>query len=383
MESRYHLDLAAVEQQFDSAIAAPKCHRCGCFASTLNSLARTEGLPSSITALIERARAVVEPEKYECLGCDVCYPAVAANLLAEALPGVLPEAALCPTDAPEVRSGWPPLPGHYSVVRYGGSVAVCTLNSDSLFQELARRRPEGLAIAGTLHTENLGIERIIRNITTNPNIRFLILCGEDTQRLVGHLPGRAFESLFANGIDDKMRIVGAPSKRPYLKNVSVAQVDSFKAQVELVSMIGEQDPARVEEAIAECHGKAPPAFDGEAMFEGPTTVHAKEPQFFKADPAGYVVVYPDRQRKEVVVEHYSNVGVLDCIIAGTTPVALYYEIIKRGLVSQLDHAAYLGRELATAQRALETGTDYVQDAAPGVEAVDPSAACGPSCTTCH
>lgn len=383
MESRTDLDLASVETQLQSAIDTPKCHRCGCFASTLTGLANAKDIPSGIKALLERGHSVVEPPKYECLGCEVCYPAVAANLLAEVLPDAISELALCPTEAPEERSGWPPLPGHFVVVRYSGSVAVCTLNSDALSKDLARRRPEGLAIAGTLHTENLGIERIIRNVTANPNIRFLILCGEDTHRLVGHLPGRAFESLFANGVDGQMRIIGAPSKRPYLNNVSLAQVESFRAQVELVSMIGEQIVDRIEAAVTDCHGKARPAFAVEDSFEGLTTVHAMEPQLFKADPAGYCVVYPDQPRKELVVEHYSNAGVLSCIVAGTTPVAVYYEIIKRGLVSQLDHAAYLGRELASAQRALDTGVDYVQDAAPGVEASTAAADCGPGCKTCH
>jgi len=40
-----------------------------------------------------------------------------------------------------------------------------------------------------MHTENLGIERLITNILANPEIRFLILCGEDTQKAVGHLLG--------------------------------------------------------------------------------------------------------------------------------------------------------------------------------------------------
>jgi tetrahydromethanopterin S-methyltransferase subunit A len=58
-------------------------------------------------------------------------------------------------------------------------VAVCTLNSEDVARRLKDRVPDGLAIVGTLHTENLGIERIIRNTLANPNIRFLILCGQD------------------------------------------------------------------------------------------------------------------------------------------------------------------------------------------------------------
>ena len=38
--------------------------------------------------------------------------------------------------------------------------------------------------------------------------------------------------------------------------------------------------------------------------------------------------------------------------------------IERVLLTRLDHAAYLGRELARAEHALSSGEAYVQDAAP-------------------
>ena len=38
--------------------------------------------------------------------------------------------------------------------------------------------------------------------------------------------------------------------------------------------------------------------------------------------------------------------------------------IERGLLTRLDHAAYLGRELARAEHALSSGETYAQDAAP-------------------
>jgi tetrahydromethanopterin S-methyltransferase subunit A len=39
--------------------------------------------------------------------------------------------------------------------------------------------------------------------------------------------------------------------------------------------------------------------------------------------------------------------------------------VERGFVTQLDHAAYLGRELAKAEAALSNGITYEQDAALG------------------
>ena len=135
-------------------------------------------------------------------------------------------------------------------MRYGAPVAVCTLNSEALAASLATRKPDGLAIVGTMHTENLGIERVIKNVLANPHIRFLLLCGEDTQQAVGHLPGQSLECLFRYGLDDQAKINGARGRRPVLKNVSREEVSAFLSQVELVSLIGEQDEETLVERIA-------------------------------------------------------------------------------------------------------------------------------------
>ncbi|BCG04634.1 hypothetical protein PPGU19_092020 (plasmid) [Paraburkholderia sp. PGU19] len=357
--------LSVVRDEFAKAIAATKCHRCGCLRRTIEALEKATPVVVELVPVLDNARRVLVPQKYECLGCEICFPARAANAFAEAFPQAPPEAALCPVEAPEERSGWPPLPGDYSVVRYGASVAVCTLNSESLAKELAHSAPDGLAIAGTMHTENLGIERVIRNVLANSNIRFLVLCGEDSRQSIGHLPGQSMESLFANGLDDKQRIAGAKGKRPYLKNVGPQHIRVFKEQVQLVSLIGEQDAARIGQVIVDCHAQGLPPFDGTVTDVSVKTVQAREPQFFKSDPAGFFIVYPDRRVHELVVEHYTNAGVLDCVVEGSTPTAVYAEIVKLALVSQLDHAAYLGRELSIAERCLQTSESYVQDRAPG------------------
>ena len=379
--------LGVLRDELSKAAAATKCHACGCFSQTIEALEKAAGFVRELVPIADSARQVLVAKKYDCLGCEVCFPARAVNAFSEALPDALPVAALCPAEVPTERAGWPPLPGEYSVIRYGASVAVCTLNSENLAKELAKTSPDVLALAGILHTENLGIERIIRNLLANPNIRFLVLCGDDTQQLVGHLPGQSMESLFANGIDDKQRIVGAKGKRPFLKNVTRAQVDAFKSQIQLVSMIGEQDPDRIAQRMVSLHSQNLPPFDAIGTSEpSVATVHAREPQFFKSDPAGFFVVYPDRRKKRLVVEHYTNAGVLNCVVEGSTPVAVYMEIVRRDLVSQLDHAAYLGRELANAERSLQTGEPYIQDRAPGEPlptSALPEASCGPSCATCH
>ena len=357
--------LRVVRDAFEQATAATKCHACGCLLHAIEALEQPAHGVSKLTPVLDSARRVLTPKKYDCLGCEICYPAIASNAFAEAFPDAMPEGAMCPTEAPEERHGWPPLPGEYSVVRYAASVAVCTLNSEHLAAELAKCAAEGLAIVGTMHTENLGIERVIRNVLANPNIRFLVLCGEDTRQLIGHLPGQSMESLFASGLDEKNRIVGAKGKRPFLKNVLPEQIQAFREQVQLVSMIGEQDLATITRQIVDRHSEGLPPFSGTLCNFAVETVHATEPQFYKSDPAGFFVVYPDVRTKQLVVEHYTNAGVLNCVVEGLTSTAVYAEIVKRELVSQLDHAAYLGRELATAERCLRTSDPYIQDKAPG------------------
>jgi len=75
------------------------------------------------------------------------------------------------------------------------------------------------------------------------------------------------------------------------------------------------------------------------------------------------------------------------VVEGKTPTAVCGEVVSRGLVSQLDHAAYLGRELVAAERSLQTEEPYTQDRAPGepmsTTAPESASDCGPSCTTCH
>lgn len=369
--------LQVINEQLQEAINAPKCHQCGCLQQTVEALATTEtGKSAGLADKLTEARKVFKPKRYDCLGCAVCWPAIAANAFVEAFPEAGAGLDLCPTEAPELREGWPPLPGDYMVLRSRAAVAVCTLNSAALAGTLIALAPEGLAVAGTLHTENLGIERIIKNVISNPHIRFLMLCGQDTQQAIGHLPGQSLQSLFENGVDERGRIRGARGKRPVLKNVTAEEIEAFRQQVELVPRIGEIDSAAIVEEITRLYHRDPGPAVGTVQTQSVETVQAQEPERLKLDKAGYLVVYPDARHKRLVVEHYTNPGVLDCIIEGATPAAIYAAVIERGFMTRLDHAAYLGRELARAEDSLLTGKPYVQDRAAGK--IAPVSKCGES-----
>ena len=372
-----------VSNQLVEAVGAPKCHKCGCLHKTVEALSGTEAGKNELAAILAQARSVFVPKEYDCLGCPVCYPAIAANAFVEANPDAGAGLDLCPIDEPDVRPGWPPLPGDFYVIRYGAPVAVCTLNSEALALSFANRKPDGLAIVGTMHTENLGIERVIKNVLANPHIRFLLLCGEDTQQAVGHLPGQSLQSLFRNGLDDRGRINGARGRRPFLKNVSREEISAFVSQVELISLIGEQDVEVLIKHIRAVSQNDPGVYEHPFVETVVKRIHAKDPTNLRLDKAGYFVIYPERRSHKLVVEHYTNQGLLDCMMEGNSTGALYTEAIERSLVTRLDHAAYLGCELARAEQSLLQGTQFVQDAAPGVlpgslpkSLSDTSSACG-------
>ena len=92
--------LAFAREQFGHAIVATKCHGCGCFQQTIEALEKAAPTIAGLGSVLGDARRVLVPKKYDCLGCDVCFPAVAANALAEAFPEAMPDNALCPTEAP-------------------------------------------------------------------------------------------------------------------------------------------------------------------------------------------------------------------------------------------------------------------------------------------
>ncbi len=362
--------LHLITDEIRNAIHAPKCHQCGCLHQTVEALAGTPLAETELAPILQEARSVFKPKQYDCLGCPVCFPAIAANAFSEAYPDLSAGLDLCPTEEPEQRQGWPPLAGDYHIVKYRAPVAVCALNSAMLVTALKDRAPAGLAIVGTMHTENLGIERLIQNTLANPYLRFLILCGEDTRKAIGHLPGQSLQSLFESGIDESGKIRDARGKRPFLKNVSASQVHVFLKQIEVLPLIGEENPDTVCASIEQLRRRDPGPFAGAPAETGIPTIQASEPERLILDKAGYFVVYPEPRRMRLVLEHYTNAGLLDCVIEGKSPAAVYGQVIKRTLISRLDHAAYLGRELARAEQSLKTGEAFVQDRAPGI--IDPS-----------
>ena len=153
--------------------------------------------------------------------------------------------------------GWPVISGDYIVGDPESPVAVTTLASH-IEAELS-----GAAIAGPCKTENLGIEKVVANIISNPNIRFLILAGAEVQ---GHITGQSFKALHENGADaDKKKIIGATGAIPFVENVPLDGVERFQQQLEIVDLIDTEDVGAIQSKINECVEKDPGAFEEEAM----------------------------------------------------------------------------------------------------------------------
>ncbi|WP_457559358.1 DUF4346 domain-containing protein [Candidatus Harpocratesius sp.] len=81
----------------------------------------------------------------------------------------------------------------------------------------------------------------------------------------------------------------------------------------------------------------------------------------KMDPSGFFKIYVDLDKNQIVAVHYTNYNEKPRIFIGNNAESLYKNIFKKNLVSRLDHAAYLGKELYRAELALKFGTAFEQN----------------------
>ena len=253
---------------------------------------------------------------------------------------------------------WPVAEGRYKVGNQDSPVAVCTMASVEMDLPLDR-----IAIKGKCVTENLGVEKIIRNTISNPKIRYIIFCGKESK---GHFVGQAVKSLKDNGIDAEKRIIGAKGGMPILKNLKPEEIERFREQVEPIDMSGEEDRAKILVKVNELFDNSPGVFQGEVMnMEEEIKQNSAETHpvsEWEKDPQGFFTIRPDPEKGEIVAEHHSNEGNIRVKITGKSAEDMYHHIIKNSLISRQDHAAYLGRELAKAEIAMLNNLDYEQDA---------------------
>jgi tetrahydromethanopterin S-methyltransferase subunit A len=251
------ISLQAAYTEIEKGIGLSKCRQCGCMREVLDDFAKS--LPSidtdearALLRSVQAWNAQMKPVQYACLGCAVCFPAVAQNAFAAALPAAGPSHGLsCDF---RITDDWPAVVGEYFVVDKTAHVAVSTLGSVALAADLAQRRPKGLAIVGKTETENIGIDKIVKNVITNPALQYLIVAGRES---AGHQSGNTLLALSANGIDQNGRVIGSAGKRPALRNVSHTEVEAFRAQVEVIDLTGCESVEAIQARVEALSPKAP------------------------------------------------------------------------------------------------------------------------------
>ena len=259
---------------------------------------------------------------------------------------------------------WPPVEGRYNIGNKDSTVAVCTNRS---IDEI-KIDPQKVAIWGKCVTENIGIEKIIQNIVSNPNIRYLVLCGKVSK---GHFISQAIEVLVKNGIDNDKRIIGAKGNMPYLKSIDEKLIERFRKQITPVNIVGETDDKKITKIIDKLLKTKPEEFKAEVIkITQIKETQAQASSEWIPDPNGFFVISIDKNRNKIIVEHFQN-NKLKNKIVGDNAEEICRTIVDMNLIGDFDqrlqHAMYLGRELQKAETALKDNLDYEQDSCMVVE----------------
>ena len=166
---------------------------------------------------------------------------------------------------------YPPEDGRYLRGNDFSPVAVAiilTTDEDKIpaeIENLVRAGIEaGAALAGTVQTENIGFEKIVCNIVSNPNIRYLIVGGPESG---GHLTGEALKALILYGVDEKKRIIGTDAPHPFLFNLPMEMIERFRKQLSLIDLQFEGDPGIIRKAVWSCYQESPVEFRGYSVYD--------------------------------------------------------------------------------------------------------------------
>jgi tetrahydromethanopterin S-methyltransferase subunit A len=155
-------------------------------------------------------------------------------------------------------SGWPISKGDFISGDASSCVAVVTMGSHLDEKGLC---DAGAAICGSCKTENLGLEKVIANVISDPNIRFIITCGTEVK---GHLAGQTFKALHANGVKEG-RVVKAEGAIPFIENLKDDAIKRFQEQVKIVDIMETEDNGVIKAKIAELKAQDPGAFPADPM----------------------------------------------------------------------------------------------------------------------
>jgi tetrahydromethanopterin S-methyltransferase subunit A len=228
---------------------------------------------------------------------------------------------------------WPVITGEYEAGNPENPVAVCSCGSHLKASELLA---VGASLVGPCKTENIGIEKMVANMVSNPNIRYMIITGMEVK---GHITGQAIESFLTGGVDKEGRIVGAKGAIPFIQNLSEEHIERVKQQVQPVMMIDTEDMGAIKAKIAELVSKDPGALDVEPMKIEIKEGGAEEEEHGPRSLAAEVVEIRDRMRlidSAVTLNGLLNkfqagayAGKIEGIALGMTMVLIFFGIILK------------------------------------------------------
>lgn len=213
------------------------------------------------------SKVVAEKQCFACRACEVRCPERAIQITGFEILKVDPPLEYPPEEGRFLRGN------DYSPVAV---VAILDTFDYKIPPELLRlvevAIESGAALAGTLQTENIGIEKVIANIVANPNIRYLVLCWRESQ---GHLVADALVNLLKNGVakDKRRTIIDAKAPSPYLPNISLDAIERFRKQVTAVNLISEDNPKtgmdmeNVKKAVWSCIQEKPTEFINYTLYD--------------------------------------------------------------------------------------------------------------------
>lgn len=224
---------------------------------------------------------------------------------------------------------------------------------------VAGSAPPGLCMTAALRDRDDLVD-FIRSATANLSIRYLICAGNERSKA----PVCSSLLLLCRDDEPQNDPAGSLAKAVTMK-LDAAQLAVFQRRVKSVDMRGCVDPKEIAERVAELGAGSRSSSTG---FVVPQEGGAGVERLIvplnmryegRPDKAGDFNIRLDRD--SIVVEHMNQKDVVQREIVGKTARDICLTLIRNGWVSKLDHAAYLGRELARAEAALRRGEKFVSD----------------------
>jgi len=256
---------------------------------------------------------------------------------------------------------WPFVAGKYHLLDASAPVVVALAGNEELAADLAGLAPTGLCMVAPLRSAS-DAEKLIQNIASNLSIQHVIVGGAEEKR---QALGAALLALCADN-GSALGETPAAIVRTIKAKVDEDLLSSVRKRIKPLDLLGCEDLDKILSRIAKLatEAKRPntgfvaPGSDAD---QGVERVIAARGMSYEAtrDKGGEFKIRVGG--KAIIVEHHSAKNGLLRVIEGVTARDICLTLIRNGWVSKLDHAAYLGRELARAELALNQGLTFVQD----------------------